>query len=156
MQTALSTFEDEEFFAINYTINSNNVMILKDWKGHTLTSAIVPVKLASSSSIIQLRYIRKNFFTEVNKAIKAYCNELGDQEIAFTSDTFRLLHHLEPLFFDEDTGQWWDSKTEMICNEFENGQSKEEIRESLYDSEKDEGHLCYTEYWKESIMKNIL
>ncbi|MBK3494754.1 hypothetical protein JFL43_07765 [Viridibacillus sp. YIM B01967] len=46
MQTALSTFEDEKFFA--NTINSNNVMILRDWKGHKLTSVIVPAKLASS------------------------------------------------------------------------------------------------------------
>ncbi|MGF9978899.1 hypothetical protein [Viridibacillus arvi] len=98
-----------DVYALTFVINCETALLtINDWKGVPYFHSTIPTKIAAAPQVVKRRFIRMNYFDVVNHLIRLFQKDHNDDEASFTADTFRLLEHLEPIFTNESTGEWWE------------------------------------------------
>lgn len=101
--------------------------------------------LEQAIAIVKDQYVNEEILLDVNYFVEVEFSSVMDSEIIYTTDTLRPLTYGEELFFNEETGDYYDSWLAMIRDAWYQGMTKEELAEAL-DADSMSGYLYYTSF----------
>lgn len=70
--------------------------------------------LEQAIAIVKDQYVNEEILLDVNYFVEVEFSSVMDSEIIYTTDTLRPLTYGEELFFNEETGDYYDSWLAMI------------------------------------------
>ena len=110
--------------------------VVKNIEAETLEQAI---------AIAKEQYLNEEIVLDTNHFIDVEFSSMYQSDIGYTTDTLRPLTSGDEAFYNEQSGEYYDSWLAMIRDVWYKGMPKEELAEAL-DIHSYDGYLYYTSY----------
>ncbi|MFF5996557.1 DpnD/PcfM family protein [Lysinibacillus sp. KU-BSD001] len=94
---------------------------------------------------IKNQYLNQEIILDTENFVQVEFQVLEDCSLTYTKDTKRLLKDGDSLFYNEWTGEWYDSWLAMVHDAWYKGMTKAELAIAL-DTEHTDCYLFYTSY----------